>query len=119
MSERICNDDYCDIYKNKICDNCGYCLEKDGVDIRAINIEDIAKTIDENKYLESEYLSSIENEKKQDEEQMFSVDEYFDMQDINEEYIDAFENIEYIEDLEEQDIDEVTSEIYPGVRKMK
>ena len=37
------NDDLCDIYENKICDNCGKCLEIDGVDIRAINIEDIAK----------------------------------------------------------------------------
>ena len=46
------DDDYCDIYENKICDNCGKCLEMEGVDIRAIKIEDIAKNLDENKVLE-------------------------------------------------------------------
>ena len=44
------NDDYCDLYENKICDNCGKCLEESGIDIRAIKIEDIEKNVDENKY---------------------------------------------------------------------
>jgi len=45
-------DDYCDIYEKKICDNCGKCLEEEGIDIRAIKIEDIAKDVEENKALE-------------------------------------------------------------------
>ena len=27
MTYKYTDDDYCDIYENKICDNCGKCLE--------------------------------------------------------------------------------------------
>ena len=44
------------------------------------------------------------------------------LQSENMEYVDAFDNIEYIEDLdfeEDEDIDTMTEEIFPGVRKLK
>ena len=44
MTYKYTEDDYCDLFSKKICDNCGKCLEEDGIDIRAINIDDIAKT---------------------------------------------------------------------------
>ena len=61
MAFKYTNDDYCDIYENKICDNCGKCLEMDGVDVRAIKIEDIAKTQEENEILEEEFLEEIKS----------------------------------------------------------
>ena len=64
---KFTDDDYCDIYGKKICDNCGKCLEAGGVDIKAIKIEDIAKTVEENTILEEEYKSELEAEKESNE----------------------------------------------------
>ena len=111
-------DDYCDIYPNRICDNCGDCLEEDGIDVRAIQIEDIAKSIEENEFLEEEYKKMLEIFKREEEEAR--EEELLQIEDM--EYVDAFDNIEYIEDLdfeEDEDIDTITEEIFPGVRKLK
>lgn len=139
MAFKYTDDDYCDIYENKICDNCGKCLEMDGVDVRAIKIEDIAKTQEENEILEEEFLEEIKSTlsqedleeikaqnlnlmdiyKKFKEEVNFSEDDYIN--DESTEYEDAFDHIEYLDNvsLNEEDIDELTEEIYPGVRKLK
>ena len=127
MAFKYTDDDYCDIYENKICDNCGKCLEMDGVDVRAIKIEDIAKTQEENEILEEEFLEEIKAQnlnlmdiyKKFKEEVNFSEDDYIN--DESTEYEDAFDHIEYLDNvsLNEEDIDELTEEIYPGVRKLK
>lgn len=139
MAFKYTDDDYCDIYENKICDNCGKCLEMDGVDVRAIKIEDIAKTQEENEILEEEFLEEIKFTlsqedleeikaqnlnlmdiyKKFKEEVNFSEDDYIN--DESTEYEDAFDHIEYLDNvsLNEEDIDELTEEIYPGVRKLK
>ena len=139
MAFKYTDDDYCDIYENKICDNCGKCLEMDGVDVRAIKIEDIAKTQEENEILEEEFLEEIKYTlsqedleeikaqnlnlmdiyKKFKEEVNFSEDYYIN--DESTEYEDAFDHIEYLDNvsLNEEDIDELTEEIYPGVRKLK
>ena len=61
---KFTDDDYCDLYEKKICDNCGKCLEAGGVDIKAIRIEDIAKTVEENTILEEEYKSELEAKQK-------------------------------------------------------
>ena len=61
-------DDFCDLYEKKICDNCGKCLEEQGVDIRAIKIEDIAKTVEENKFLEEEYKKELLKSEKNEED---------------------------------------------------
>ena len=139
MAFKYTDDDYCDIYENKIFDNCGNCLEMDGVDVRAIKIEDIAKTQEENEILEEEFLEEIKSTlsqedleeikaqnlnlmdiyKKFKEEVNFSEDDYIN--DESTEYEDAFDHIEYLDNvsLNEEDIDELTEEIYPGVRKLK
>ncbi|ASW42821.1 hypothetical protein [Clostridium isatidis] len=125
-------DDYCDIYSNRICDNCGDCLKEYGIDLRAIKIEDIAKTVEENEFLENEYKKALEAseeeiENLEDNTEAFIDDSYTFIEEgyndeYNDEYIDAFENVEYIDDLNiftEGDFEELTEEIYPGFRKYK
>ncbi len=137
MIKKYTDDDYCDLYENKICDNCGKCLEEDGIDIRAIKIEDIAKNIEENKFLEEEWKNMIAKAQ--------NIDPTLDKEDLekalkeaysslkitendfdsnkkseNEEYVDAFEFIEYLDeaDLLEDTLEEETEEIFPGVRRL-
>ena len=112
-------DDICDIYANRICDNCGDCLKEEGIDVRAIKIEDIAKTVEENEFLEAEYKSMLEALK---EEENMNNDEYEDHEeDANLDYVDAFDHIEYIGDLDylEEDFEDATEEIFPGFRRLK
>lgn len=138
MIKKYTDDDYCDLYENKICDNCGKCLEEDGIDIRAIKIEDIAKNIEENKFLEEEWKNMIAKAQnidptldKEDLEKALKeaysslkIDENNFNSDIKseseEKYIDAFEFIEYLDeaDLLEDTLEEDTEEIFPGVRRV-
>lgn len=118
-------DDYCDLYKNKICDNCGDCLEQEGIDIRAINIEDIAKTVEENEFLESELKKALENaretEVKAEEVEATTAEDFLGENEATE-YVDAFEYIDYIDDVEffdELNLEEMTEEVFPGVRRLK
>ena len=50
----------------EICDNCGKCLEEDGIDIRAINIDDIAKNVEENAFIEEELKNALEALKEEE-----------------------------------------------------
>lgn len=126
MSKKIyTEDDYCDVYEKKICDNCGDCLQQEGIDVRAINIEDIAKTVEENEFLESELKKALEDAREEDdkasEKKALTAEEFLG-DDIETEYIDAFEHIEYIDDVEffdELNLEEMTEEVFPGVRKLK
>ena len=90
MTYKYTEDDYCDLFSKKICDNCGKCLEEDGIDIRAINIDDIAKTVEENSFIEEELKNALEALKEEEKD----VDN-------------------------DTELDELTEEIYPGIRKMK
>ena len=135
MTYKYTDDDYCDIYENKICDNCGKCLELEGIDTKAIKIEDIAKTKEENELLEEEFLNDLKTSLNEDE--LHEIDEEnLDLKDIyskfgkttnetnenKEEYEDAFEHIEYLDEAglnDDDDIDEMTEEVYPGIRKLK
>lgn len=127
-------DDFCDLYEKKICDNCGKCLEEQGVDIRAIKIEDIAKTVEENKFLEEEYkkelLKAAEEEDIEEDSDMdllkdayekLSKESGIDFTSLDEDYEDAFDHIEYLDEsfFEEGNLEELTEEIFPGVRKLK
>lgn len=116
-------DDICDIYPNRICDNCGDCLKEEGIDIRAIKIEDIAKNVEENAFLEEEYKKMLALLKEESSLDKLEDDTYDELKgEENQEYIDAFDHIEYIDDLElldEENFDEATEEIFPGVRKLK
>lgn len=136
MTYKYTDDDFCDIYENKICDNCGKCLEIDGIDTKAIKIEDIAKTKEENKLLEEEFLNDLKSSLNEDE--LHEIDEdkldlkqiynkfgiekdLFD-DSVEGDYVDAFEHIEYLDELglsNDLDLDEATEEIYPGIRKLK
>ncbi|MGL5245600.1 MAG: hypothetical protein ACRC7R_10540 [Sarcina sp.] len=124
MTKNIFNeDDSCDIHQGRICDNCGECLELEGIDTKAIKIEDIAKKVEENELLKAK-LEAIAKEvkEKSKEEQFDNLHNYQELLEYEEEYEDAFDHIEYIEDLDLNDdlmIEENTEEIYPGVRRLK
>ena len=135
MTYKYTDDDSCDIYENKICDNCGKCLELEGIDTKAIKIEDIAKTKEENELLEEEFLIDLKTSLTEDE--LHEIDEEnLDLKDIysklgkstnesddfEEDYEDAFEHMEYLDEVgltNDSDMDEMTEEVYPGIRKLK
>jgi hypothetical protein len=138
MTYKYTDDDYCDIYENKICDNCGKCLEIGGIDTKAIKIEDIAKTKEENELLEEEFLNDLKSSLNEDELQEIDEDnlelkdiynkfgkssETFDDLSIEgDDYEDAFDHIEYLDEIgleNDMDIEEMTEELYPGIRKLK
>ena len=126
MDKKVFNsDDYCDIYKGRICDNCGDCLEIQGVDTKAIRIADIAKEVEENKKIEEalKKLMEEENEDLEDDEvESLTEETWEEYLARQEEYEDAFDHIEYLEDIDLNDdltIEEMTEEIFPGVRKLK
>ncbi|SHF14713.1 hypothetical protein [Clostridium fallax] len=156
MESKYTEDDYCDLYPKKICDNCGKCLEEQGIDTKAINIEDISVNVKENEEALKKYKKTLENKNKdydkkdlsdleKIEESDFidnSLEEVSDFKDENleklyedyndvlssvdglakdDEYEDAFDHIEYVEDLELDDLnmEELTEEVFPGVRKLK
>ena len=131
MTNKYNEDDYCDLFSKKICDNCGKCLEEDGIDIRAINIDDIAKNVEENAFIEEELKNALEalkeeeSDLKEDLSEELTLDNYndvLDKLDSDEEYVDAFDNIVYFDELgveNDTELEELTEEIYPGIRKMK
>ena len=136
MAYKYTDDDYCDIYENKICDNCGKCLEMGGIDTKAIKIEDIAKTKEENEVLEEEFISDLkaslsEEELQEIEEDNLDLKEIynkfgktseFDDSQNEGEYEDAFDHVEYLDEIglaNDVDIEEMTEELYPGIRKLK
>lgn len=136
MAYKYTDDDYCDIYENKICDNCGKCLQMEGMDTKAIKIEDIAKTKEENEVLEEEFFSDLKASLSEDELQEIKEDN-LDLKEIynkfgklsefdeslNEgEYVDAFEYVDYLDEIglsNDLDVEEMTEELYPGIRRLK
>lgn len=130
MTYKYTEDDYCDLFSKKICDNCGKCLEEDGIDIRAINIDDISKTVEENAFIEEELKNALEALKEEEsseniEEEELTLENYNDILnnlDDNSDYVDAFDNIVYFDELgvdNDIDLEDLTEEIYPGIRKLK
>jgi Fe-S-cluster containining protein len=113
------DDDNCIYNSNKICDNCGKCLEAEGVDIRAIKIEEIAKVSEETSIDSSEVIEEETDEQDGDIEN-FDEDNFFE----EEEYEDAWDHIEYIDDVQnilDDDValEENSEEIYPGLIRIK
>lgn len=137
MAYKYTDDDYCDIYENKICDNCGKCLEMEGIDTKAVKIEDIAKSKEENEILEEEFFNDLKASLSEDELQEINEDnldlkeiynkfgktsDLFDESLADEEYEDAFDHVEYLDEIglaNDIDIEEMTEELYPGIRKLK
>lgn len=113
------DDDNCIYDSNKICDNCGKCLEAEGVDIRAIKIEEIAKVSEETSIDSSESLEE-EIDDQEDSVEVFDESSFLE----EEEYEDAWDHIEYIDDVQnilDDDIalEENSEEIYPGLIRIK
>ena len=127
MTYKYTEDDYCHLFSKKICDNCGKCLEEDGIDIKAINIDDIAKTVEENAFIEEELKNALDalKEEENDSKEELTLENYNDILnnlDSNEDYVDAFDNIVYFDELgvdNDTELEELTEEIYPGIRKIK
>ncbi|EKQ54413.1 MULTISPECIES: hypothetical protein [unclassified Clostridium] len=137
MAYKYSDDDYCDIYENKICDNCGKCLEINGIDTKAIKIEDIAKTQEENELIEEEFLNDLKASLTEDELNEI-IEDKLDLKDIYKkfgdkinnidnsdfegDYEDAFDHIAYLDEVDLNDdlsLDEATEELYPGVRRLR
>lgn len=113
------DDDNCIYNSNKICNNCGKCLEAEGVDIRAIKIEEIAKVSEETSIKASESLKE-EIDDQEDSVEVFDESSFLE----EEEYEDAWDHIEYIDDVQnilDDDIalEENSEEIYPGLIRIK
>ncbi len=125
MSKEYTEDDFCDLYSKKICDNCGKCLEQNGVDIRAINIEDISKSVEQNEVIEKELQEALATLQRESEEVVVeeyrTAEEFLGQSEVEDDYVDAFDNIVYFDELgfEEDSLDEMTEEVYPGIRKIK
>ena len=124
MSEKYTEDDFCDLYSKKICDNCGKCLEQNGIDIRAINIEDISKSVEQNEIIENELqeaLATLQRESEEEVVEEYKTAEEFLGESEADDYVDAFDNVVYFDELgfEEDSLAEMTEEVYPGIRKIK
>ena len=108
----------------------------EGIDTKAIKIEDISKNLEENSVLEEEFINDLKsnltddelheiNEEKlelKDIYKRFGFNSAFEETSESEEYEDAFEHIEYIEEisqLNDADFEDMTEEVYPGVRRFK
>jgi hypothetical protein len=109
----------------------------EGIDTKAIKIEDIAKSKEENEILEEEFFNDLKASLSEDELQEINEDN-LDLKEIyhkygktsdlfnesiaSEEYEDAFDHVEYLDEVgltNDIDIEEMTEELYPGIRKLK
>ncbi|MGL4875212.1 MAG: hypothetical protein ACRC30_11250 [Clostridium sp.] len=67
MTKTFVADEFCDFLDpNKICDNCGACLNLSKADLHAIRIEEISKNIEENSIVESDLDNLMFNENEND-----------------------------------------------------
>ena len=97
-------------------------IDTDDLSSRAISIDAIAVDEIESEFLNEEINSDLEaidvdSSKYQEYEKALK-----NILGEEEEYVDAFENIVYLadlEDVEEYDLDDSTEEIFPGVRTLK
>ena len=99
-------------------------IENGDLSTRAIQIEAIATDESESDFLKEETISDVEeidvDSSKYKEYEKALKDLLGD--DEGEEYVDAFENIVYLEDLDgvdTMDLDGSTDEVFPGVRVLK
>ena len=118
MTNKYTEDDYCDLFSKKICDNCGKCLEEDGIDIRAINIDDIAKNVEENAFIEEELKNALEALKEEESDLKEDLSEELTLDNYND-ILDKLDSDEELGVENDTELEELTEEIYPGIRKMK
>lgn len=122
--KKICDDcgdcDNCIFDNKKICNNCGKCLEEDGIDIRAIKIEEISINTEESSVPEKKSLDTSEESYDDNDD---SVDDNFTIEEA-EEYEDAWDHIEYMEEVQdilddEMALEENSEEVYPGLIRIR
>ncbi|SHI98336.1 hypothetical protein SAMN02745163_01167 [Clostridium cavendishii DSM 21758] len=122
------NCDNCDLASKKIFDECLKSLDLNSVDIEAVNIEGISKEVEENELLLRDSMTedseeSLELDKKLEIEFENNINfegdvNGFDMKKFNEEFKltdengDAWEHIEYIDDLQDLLLDKEAVEKY-------
>ncbi len=97
----------CDINENKKCNNCAKCLELQGFDVRAINIEEIIDEEDITFADEGESNSDI------DIETLAELNKDLNESDIKIEYIDDIDGLSEI--LENENSGKYISEVFPGI----
>ncbi|WP_032121606.1 hypothetical protein [Clostridium amazonitimonense] len=97
ISKDLSQDDICDIFPNKICDNCCKCLGLDKSDIRSIDIDEIATNKVESMMFQDELEDFLYKEENIDNKDTSTELEY----DVETTNADADEEIYYIEDFEE------------------
>ena len=91
---------------------------------------------EENKFLEEEYKKELLKSEKNEEDieeiesdvdllkdayEKLSKESGIDFTSLDEDYEDAFDHIEYLDEsfFEEGNLEEMTEEVFPGVRKLK
>lgn len=130
----ICSDcgqcETCDLNLNKKCTSCGKCLQMEGIDIKAVRIDEISEEIDSSssdnaKPLPEDYSTNESSEPVNDVELL--VDGYTYENDIEEELYENSDSWELIGDidgldeiLEETDNhSNLTEELFPGLITIK
>jgi hypothetical protein len=119
-SKKLCSDcnqcNSCDLDSSRICDNCGKCLELEGADMKAINIDEIKENGEEeygNYYLNGNFGEELTND---------DIDiNYID--DVEEELYENSETWELIDDIDgltevledEKKSKAFMKELYPGL----
>jgi Fe-S-cluster containining protein len=125
-NKKVCDDcgqcDVCDLDNKKVCNSCGKCLEIEGVDIRAVKIDEISEVEEKND------LPVSETSDKLDELTEETFEEYDDsyFKEHSDEFLENEEVWELIDDidglseiLEPDSKSDIAEELYPGLVYIK
>jgi hypothetical protein len=125
-NKKVCDDcgqcDVCDLDNKKVCNSCGKCLEIEGVDIRAVKIDEISEVEEKND------LPVNETSDKLDELTEETFEEYDDsyFKERADEFLENEEVWELIDDidglseiLEPDSKSDIAEELYPGLVYIK
>lgn len=99
-----CDECYiCDLNSNRRCNNCGKCLQLEGYDIRAIEVEDIFET--QKDMVEYDELNELQE----------GSEESNDHDEDREGFWEFIDDIKELKDLVEEDQELKLHEEYPGL----
>ena len=124
-AKRLCDNcnecNICDVDKNKICDNCGICILEEGIDIKAIKIDEI----NEDDSIEIQDQTELENVNLQNVNLQYEIIQeelnlYKASSDIFSENNEDWKLIDDIDGLGEilSDVNKsnkITKEVFPGL----
>lgn len=131
------NCDNCNLAPKKIFDDCLKSLDLNGVDIQAVNIEGVSEKVEENELLLNDSMDEeldFDSEEEVELEDELDFESYsdesgFDIKKFNEDFKltdeneDAWERIEYIDDLQDllfdkEAVEKYSIEEFPGLIKI-